>query len=226
MKVTVQETGMHAIPTPPFTHQLTLEALEQAVRWPHPDRQAVVSLVGQFLATHRDWDGFAYFSERARAQPDEPLFQALEGLFQARLTDSQSLIHRLRWLNDAIAKLDRAVTQAPGLTTYFRGLVLAEAPGLLRRADAAVADLEWVLANRSGAHRIGALWLSVLERRRAPIRHRRLDDGRRRVPFRPAQTGRDGAADLRRPGLRLRRLRFRADRRRYRGNRRRFHRSP
>jgi glyoxylase-like metal-dependent hydrolase (beta-lactamase superfamily II) len=143
------ETGMHAIPTPPFTRQLTLEALQQAVRWPHPDRQALVSLVGQFLATHRDRDGFAYFSERARAQPDEPLYQALEGLFQARLTNSQSLIQRVPWLNDATAKLDRAVSQAPGLTTYFRGLVLADAPGLLRRADAAVADLEWVLANRA-----------------------------------------------------------------------------
>ena len=140
---------MHAISTPPFTRQLTLEALQQAVRWPHPDRQAVVALVGQFLATHRDRDGFAYFAERALAQADEPLFQALEGLFQARLTNSQSLIHRLPWLNDAIAKLDRAVSQAPGLTTYFRGLVLADVPGLLRRADAAVADLEWVLANRT-----------------------------------------------------------------------------
>src|SRR6266851_3306397 len=140
---------MHAISTPPFTRQLTLEALQQAVRWPHPDSQAVVALVGQFLATHRDRDGFAYFAERALAQADEPLFQALEGLFQARLTNSQSLIHRLPWLNDAIAKLDRAVSQAPGLTTYFRGLVLADTPGLLRRADAAVADLEWVLANRT-----------------------------------------------------------------------------
>src|SRR6185503_14201458 len=52
------------------------------------------------------------------------------------------------WLKDAIAKLDRAVAQAPGLTTYFRGLVLADAPGLFGRAEAAVADLEWVLANR------------------------------------------------------------------------------
>jgi glyoxylase-like metal-dependent hydrolase (beta-lactamase superfamily II) len=120
----------------------------QAVRWPHPDRQTIVALVGQLLATHRARDGFVYFAERARTQPDEPLFLALEGLFQARLTNAQPLIQRLAWLNDAIAKLDRAVTQAPGLTTYFRGLVLADAPGLLRRADAAVADLEWVLANR------------------------------------------------------------------------------
>jgi len=149
MQVTALETGMHAIPTPPFTRQLTLEGLQQAVRWPNADRLTVLSLVGQFLATHRDRDGFAYFSERARDQPDEPLFQALEGLFEARLTNSRSLIQRLPWLNDAIAKLDRAVTQAPGLTTYFRGLVLADAPGLLRRADAAVADLEWVLANRA-----------------------------------------------------------------------------
>jgi glyoxylase-like metal-dependent hydrolase (beta-lactamase superfamily II) len=141
--------AMPARPTPPFTRHLTLEALQLAVRWPHPDRQAVVALAGQFLATHRDQDGFAYFAERAHAQPDEPLFQALEGLFQARLTSSQSLIGRLPWLTDALAKLDRAVAAAPGLTTYFRGLVLADAPGLLRRADAAVADLEWVLAHRA-----------------------------------------------------------------------------
>jgi glyoxylase-like metal-dependent hydrolase (beta-lactamase superfamily II) len=140
---------MPAIPTPPFTRQLTLEALQQAVRWPHPDRQAVLALVGQFLATRRDNDGFAYFTERALAAPDQPLYQALEGLFQARLTNSQSLTERVPWLNDAIAKLDRAATRAPGLTTYFRGLVLADAPGVLRRADAAVADLEWVLANRA-----------------------------------------------------------------------------
>src|SRR4029078_7177075 len=93
-------------------------------------------------------DGLVYFAERARDQPDEPLFQALEGLFQARLTTSQSLIQRVAWLKDAIAKLDRAVAMAPGLTTYFRGLVLADAPRLFGRADAAVADLEWVLANR------------------------------------------------------------------------------
>jgi glyoxylase-like metal-dependent hydrolase (beta-lactamase superfamily II) len=139
---------MHATTTPPFTRQLTLEALQQAVRWPNPDRQTLVALVGQFLATHRDQAGFDYFSERARTQPDEPLFQALEGLFQARLTNSQPPIQRLPWLNAAIARLDRAVAQAPGLTTYFRGLVLADAPAPLRQADAAVADLEWVLANR------------------------------------------------------------------------------
>jgi glyoxylase-like metal-dependent hydrolase (beta-lactamase superfamily II) len=133
---------------PPFTRQLTLEALQHAVRWPNAGRSTVLSLVGQFLATRRDSDGFAYFKERAHAQPDDALFLALEGLFQARVTDSQPVIHRLPWLNDAIAKLDRAVTLTPGLTTYFRGLVLADAPPLLRRADAAVAALEWVLANR------------------------------------------------------------------------------
>jgi len=133
---------------PPFTRQLTLEALQDAVRWPNAERLTVISLASQFLATRRDSDGFAYFKERANLEPDNALFLALEGLFQARVTESQSVIQRLPWLNDAIAKLDRAVGLAPGLTTYFRGLVLADAPGLLRRADAAVADLEWVLKNR------------------------------------------------------------------------------
>jgi len=133
----------------PHTHaitpDLTLDALKVAVRWPNPDSQTLISLVGQFLASRRDHDGFAYFQERATAHPEQPLLFALEGLFQARLTRSQPEIQRLPWLNDAIAKLDRAVAQAPGLTTYFRGIALADAPLVLGRADTAVADLEWVL---------------------------------------------------------------------------------
>ena len=134
--------------TPAITPDLTLDALKVAVRWPNPDSQTLVTLVGQFLAARRDQDGFAYFQERANAHPDQPLLLALEAVFQARLTRSQPDIQRLPWLNDALAKLDRAVAQAPGLTTYFRGVALADAPAVLGHADAAVADLEWVLAHR------------------------------------------------------------------------------
>src|SRR5260370_36746570 len=125
MQVTNREAGMHAVSRPPFPRQLPLEALQRAVRWPPPDREAVVALVGQFLATHRDRDGFAYFAERALAQPDDPLFQALEGLFQARLTNSQPVIQRVPWLNYSIANLDSAAAPQPRLAHYFRGLAPA-----------------------------------------------------------------------------------------------------
>ena len=127
---------------------LELEALERAVRWPSPAPQTIVALVAQLLGAHRDGEGYAYFQERAAAAPDQPLFLALEGVFQARLAREVPLLKRPGWIRDALAKLDRAVDRAPGLTTYFRGVVQAELPSMFRRAEAAVADLEWVLAHK------------------------------------------------------------------------------
>jgi len=131
-----------------ITHNLELEAFKEAVRWPNPDPQAVITLVGQFIADQRDQEGYAYFQERAKAQPEQPLFLALEGLFQARMAGQVPLLQRIAWVNEAVAKLDRAVSQEPGLTRYFRGLVLAELPPRFGKAEAALSDLEWVLQNK------------------------------------------------------------------------------
>ena len=146
--MTLENAAVSHAPSSSITPNLTLDALKHAARWPNPHPQTLLTLVGQFLAARRDHDAFAYFQERASAHPEQPLLLAFEGLFQARLTGSQSETKRLPWLDDAIGKLDRAVARAPGLTTYFRGVVLADAPAPLGRAAAAVADLEWVLANR------------------------------------------------------------------------------
>src|SRR5258708_17666228 len=140
---------MHAHLTPTPSRYLELEALQEAVRWPAVERRTIVVLAAQLLATRQDQSGYAYFRERVAAQPDEPLFLALEGVFQARLPGQQSVSRRLAWLRDALGKLDHAVTQEPGLTTYFRGLVLAGRPALLRKGHAAAADLEWVLAHQA-----------------------------------------------------------------------------
>lgn len=139
---------MHAHPNP--SQYLELDALQEAVRWPAVERRTIVVLAAQLLATRQDQRGYAYFREQAAAHPDEPLFLALEGVFQARLAGQQSVFWRLAWLRDALGKLDHAVAQEPGLATYFRGLVLAELPTLLRKGDAAAADLEWVLAHQAG----------------------------------------------------------------------------
>jgi glyoxylase-like metal-dependent hydrolase (beta-lactamase superfamily II) len=132
----------------PISRDLTLEALQEAVRWPNAEPRTVLALTGRLLARRRDADGYAYFRERATEQPDQPLFLALEGLFEARMAGRAGPLRRRAALSAAIAKLDRAVSGGPGLANYFRGVVLAELPGVLGKAEAAAADLEWVLAKR------------------------------------------------------------------------------
>ena len=126
-----------------ITRNLETEALEEIVSWPNAHPRSVFVLAGQLMAARRDEEGFEYFHERAAARPDEPLFTSLEGLFQARAARTLPLDQRIGQVQEAIPKLDRAVERAPGLTRYVRGLVLSEAG----QAEAAVRDLEWVVAN-------------------------------------------------------------------------------
>src|ERR1700712_4094789 len=77
--------SVFAPPQPPQPPQLTrnraLESLEQAVRWPEPQPTTVMLLANEYLAGHHDRAGYTYFEARARQSPDQPLFDALTGLF-------------------------------------------------------------------------------------------------------------------------------------------------
>jgi glyoxylase-like metal-dependent hydrolase (beta-lactamase superfamily II) len=121
----------------PISRNLELEALRQAVRWPKPSPRVALALAGQLLAARQYDQGCALFAERAEAAPDQSLYAALTGFFQARAGHD---------LDHALDLLDRAVDQAPGVTNYFRGLILAQLPAAVGKAEAAVADLELVLA--------------------------------------------------------------------------------
>jgi glyoxylase-like metal-dependent hydrolase (beta-lactamase superfamily II) len=121
----------------PISRNLELEALWEAVRWPNPSPKVVLALANQLLAAKRHEQGRALFTERAEQVPDQPLYAALAGFFQA-LTGND--------LSHALDLLDRAVDRAPGVANYLRGLILAQLPARLGKAEAAVADLELVLA--------------------------------------------------------------------------------
>jgi glyoxylase-like metal-dependent hydrolase (beta-lactamase superfamily II) len=132
----------------PIARDVELEALQEAVRWPKADVQTVMTLAGRFIAARRDAEALEYFRERAAREPDRGLFLALEGLFQARRAADVSLFRRVSWVNDAIDKLDRAVTLDPGLPRYLRGVVLAGFPARFGKAPTAVEDLRWALDNK------------------------------------------------------------------------------
>ena len=132
----------------PIVPDLELDALKEAVRWPKADVSAVMMLAGRLMAGRRDAEGLAYFRDRAASEPGRGLFLALEGVFQARQADSVSLFRRVAWVNDAVAKLDRAVAREPGLPRYLRGVVIAGLPERFGKAQSAVEDLTWVLDNK------------------------------------------------------------------------------
>jgi glyoxylase-like metal-dependent hydrolase (beta-lactamase superfamily II) len=132
----------------PIARDVDLEALQEAVRWPNADVQTVMTLAGRFIAARRDAEALDYFHERAAAEPTRGLFLALEGLFQARRAGEVSVFRRVAWVNEAIAKLDRAVALDPGLSRYLRGVVLATLPERFGKAPTAVEDLRWMLANK------------------------------------------------------------------------------
>jgi len=132
----------------PIVPDLELEALKDAIQWPKADVTAVMALAGRLMAGRRDAEGLVYFRERAASEPDRGLFLALEGVFQARQAGDVSLFRRVAWVNDAVAKLDRAVALEPGLPRYLRGIVLAGLPARFGKAQAAVEDLTWMLDNK------------------------------------------------------------------------------
>ena len=125
--------------TGPITRHRGIESLMTAARWPGADRATSVILATRLAAARADAEGYRYFSELADAQPGEALPLALAGFFQARLGEDTGA---------ALAKLDQAAAADLGLPQYFRGLALAGLPPDRRRAQQAVADLEFVLAVR------------------------------------------------------------------------------
>jgi glyoxylase-like metal-dependent hydrolase (beta-lactamase superfamily II) len=123
--------------TGPITRHRDIESLKTAARWPGADRNTTVILAIRLAAARADAEGYRYFCELADARPGEALPLALAGFFQARLGED---------VDAALAKLDQAAASDLGPPQYFRGLALAGLPPDRRRAEQAVADLEFVLA--------------------------------------------------------------------------------
>src|ERR1700684_3824773 len=107
--------------TGPITRHRDIESLKTAARWP--------GAAG----------GGRSSPERADARPGEALPLTLAGFSKARLGED---------VDPARAKLDQAAATDLGPPQYFRGLALAGLPPDPRRAEQAVADLEFVLAVR------------------------------------------------------------------------------
>jgi glyoxylase-like metal-dependent hydrolase (beta-lactamase superfamily II) len=140
--------GVPAHPKPPLTEQRPLAALLELAAYPNSDTVVVMTTMQQLSASHREWEGYAYFGRLAAEQPERaPLFRALQGVMQARVANDVPLLRRVAWVEDAIRKLDEGAAADPVLGRFARGLVLAQLPPRFGRAHQAVDDLQATLAH-------------------------------------------------------------------------------
>jgi hypothetical protein len=71
----------------------------------------VLVTMQHLLATHREWEGYAYFGRLADEQPGRrALFRSLQASMQARVANDVPLWKRVAWIEDAIRKLDEGAT--------------------------------------------------------------------------------------------------------------------
>jgi glyoxylase-like metal-dependent hydrolase (beta-lactamase superfamily II) len=126
-----------------FTPNVERDTLEQLVALPDPPEEAVVFLVGEYLADHRLHEGRDYFRARAAQHSDSPLFEALEAFFAVQLAPEVPLLSRADYVDAQLARLDRAAGRAPhSAARLFRAFVLARLPERFHRAAQAVGELE------------------------------------------------------------------------------------
>jgi glyoxylase-like metal-dependent hydrolase (beta-lactamase superfamily II) len=132
----------------PLTQQRPLSSLLEAAAYPNSDTLLVLLTMQQLTATHREWEGYAYYGRLADEQPERrALFRALQAAMQARVAGDVPLLRRVAWVEDAIHKLDEGVAADPTLGRLARGLVLAELPPRFGKAQQAVDDLQATLAH-------------------------------------------------------------------------------
>jgi glyoxylase-like metal-dependent hydrolase (beta-lactamase superfamily II) len=133
---------------PALTQNRELDAFAAAAAYPNAEPAVALLAAQQFMAAHREQEGYQYFQRLVREQPGRPILLSLEGMMQARMAGDVALLKRVGWVEEAIAKLDRGAEAEPIAGRLIRGLVFAELPDRFGKGAQAVADLEASLKNR------------------------------------------------------------------------------
>jgi hypothetical protein len=134
----------------PVTEQRPLGALLKAAAYPNSETLLVLVTMQHLLATHREWEGYAYFGRLADEQPGRrALFRSVQASMQARVANDVPFWKRVAWVEDAIRKLDEGAIADPLLGRFARGIVFAELPARFGKARQAIEDLEACVAHRA-----------------------------------------------------------------------------
>jgi glyoxylase-like metal-dependent hydrolase (beta-lactamase superfamily II) len=137
---------------------------------PPKDPQLLFLLMAQYSNLNLQGEGAEFLSarfkefERQLTNPQKALYLGAIALLRAQHAPSVSLLHRIGYLNDTIAMLDRARQMSGGqvfVVNWIAGVVQSELPGFFHQSKAAEAELTWCLDNAAKAPHAG--WLREVD---------------------------------------------------------------
>src|SRR6266446_4953467 len=80
---------------PALSQNRELEGLAAAAAYPNAEPAVALLAAQQYLAAHREQEGYELFQRLAREQPDRPILLSLEGMMQARMAGDVALLKRV-----------------------------------------------------------------------------------------------------------------------------------
>lgn len=143
-----------------------LEYWKAVNRTPPHDPQLLFLLMAQYSSANRQGEGAEFFSDRLNefnarlSDTQKALYLSIIGLLRAQNASSVSLLHRIGYVKDTDAMLQRAKDLSGGKTfvvNWIAGIVHSELPSFFGQKKSAESELAWCLANAEKAPHAG--WL-------------------------------------------------------------------
>ena len=137
---------------------------------PPKDPQLLFLLMAQYSNLNLPGEGAEFLSARFKefepqlTNTQKALYLSVIALLRAQHANSVSLLHRIGYVNDTLAMLDRAKQMSDGqvfVVNWIAGVVHSELPGFFRQGKAAEAELAWCVDNAATAPHAG--WLREVD---------------------------------------------------------------
>ena len=133
---------------------------------PPQDPQLLFLLMGEYANANRPAEGAEFFSARLKefeprlTDVQKALYLSAIGLLRAQHAHAVPLLHRIAWVKETIAVLDRAKKLSGGqvfVVNWISGTVRAQLPKRFHQRNAAQEELAWCIQNAEKAPHPG--WL-------------------------------------------------------------------
>src|SRR5262249_12891926 len=133
---------------------------------PPQDPQLLFLLMAQYLSANRQAEGAEFFLTKLKefeprlTNVQKALYLSAAGLLRAQHASAVPLLHRIGWVKETIAMLDRAKQLSGGrvfVVNWIGGTVRAQLPDRFHQRKAAEEELQWCIENVDKAPHPG--WL-------------------------------------------------------------------